>query len=336
MITVGIPTYNRSSYLKDALNSLIEQTNKNFKVIVADNASTDSTKDILNEFADLLDITYIVNPENIGMTGNWNVIIENADTEYLKFLMDDDLLYNDCIQSFYDCINQTENVVLFATLGNIFHTENPLRSIVPIYVPEIEINGFEMLKYLNLWTNQIGCPTNVMVKLDVFKKNVDLWKSKDNFWTIDILAFAKLLKYGNFYCINKSLVGIRIHENSMTNQLMLKNMMNEEIFLINSISNFSRNNFNSNRIANIHVSRLLYIKIIETVKTKNFALFKYFLKMLIKQPQPLKGIYMYYNHSFNLNFKNKINKLIDILFKRQRIVYRFTAMEKYWKKYNIK
>ena len=46
-ITVGIPTYNRSNYLKETLESVLTQSWDDLEIIVSDNASEDNTKDVM-------------------------------------------------------------------------------------------------------------------------------------------------------------------------------------------------------------------------------------------------------------------------------------------------
>ena len=60
LFSVVIPTYNRRVDLERCLNSLLEQTFKNFEVIICDNASTDNTKELIEKYNTLLNLNYIV------------------------------------------------------------------------------------------------------------------------------------------------------------------------------------------------------------------------------------------------------------------------------------
>lgn len=93
MITVYVPTFNRAAKLREALTSLRLQTlgKDLFRVVVADNASTDETSRIIGEFSDLA-LVYRRREQNVGLVANWSGAREFFDSEYFQFLSDDDLL----------------------------------------------------------------------------------------------------------------------------------------------------------------------------------------------------------------------------------------------------
>ena len=93
-LTVGIPTYNRSGLLREAIESVLAQTFTDFRLIVSDNASDDDTAEVVRSFGDER-IEYARSEHNIGAIGNFNRLIELADTEFLMLLPDDDFLYPD-------------------------------------------------------------------------------------------------------------------------------------------------------------------------------------------------------------------------------------------------
>jgi len=93
MITVYLPTFNRGPRLREALTSLGLQTlpRDRFRVIVADNASTDDTGEVIRGFADI-PIVHIRRDRNVGLVANWCRAADFFDSEYFQFLSDDDLL----------------------------------------------------------------------------------------------------------------------------------------------------------------------------------------------------------------------------------------------------
>jgi Glycosyl transferase family 2 len=93
-VTVGIATYNRAASLRETVESVLAQRFGDFRVIISDNASEDNTAEVIASFADPR-IEYVRSEQNVGMTGNFNRLIELADTEFLMLLPDDDVLYPD-------------------------------------------------------------------------------------------------------------------------------------------------------------------------------------------------------------------------------------------------
>lgn len=86
LITVNILTFNRKEELRITLNKVIEQQYKNIEIIVVDNASTDSTDEMMA--AEFPFVKYIRLNQNIGIAG-WNEGFKNAKGEYILVLDDD-------------------------------------------------------------------------------------------------------------------------------------------------------------------------------------------------------------------------------------------------------
>ena len=88
-VTVCIPTYNRSKFLAYAINSVLQQTYPNFELIVCDDASTDSTPEIVSQYRDSR-IRYLRHPQNMGRSRNMQSGFEAARGEYFIKFDDDD------------------------------------------------------------------------------------------------------------------------------------------------------------------------------------------------------------------------------------------------------
>lgn len=88
--SVIIPTYNRADLLRRSLKSLSSQTYKNFEVIVCDDGSTDNSKDVIKEFENLLDLTYLYESNWGGPARPRNIGIHHAKGEWIAFLDADD------------------------------------------------------------------------------------------------------------------------------------------------------------------------------------------------------------------------------------------------------
>lgn len=91
LVTVGIPTHNRSGLLLRALRSVLAQTYANFEIIVSDDASSDDTPSRMREFDDPR-IVYLRLDRNVGIARNTNNCLDRASGELLLILNDDDEL----------------------------------------------------------------------------------------------------------------------------------------------------------------------------------------------------------------------------------------------------
>ena len=88
-IDVIIPTYNREASVKRAIDSVLNQSYKNFFLIIVDDGSTDQTKSLLENYKDHPQIK-ILNQENRGVSAARNFGISNSNSEWIAFLDSDD------------------------------------------------------------------------------------------------------------------------------------------------------------------------------------------------------------------------------------------------------
>ncbi|MEL7297287.1 MAG: glycosyltransferase [Pseudomonadota bacterium] len=93
LISVGMPVYNGERYLAAAIESVLAQTDDNFELIIADNASTDGTAEICAAYA-ARDSRIVVhrNETNIGAAGNYALLVDLARAPYFRWSNADDLL----------------------------------------------------------------------------------------------------------------------------------------------------------------------------------------------------------------------------------------------------
>ena len=97
-LSICIPTYNRAPFLEKALDYFVElyQFSCKYEIVISDNASTDSTREIVDRFiAKGLPIRYFRQSENFGAISNVISAVSRAVGEYALYLADDDVLIND-------------------------------------------------------------------------------------------------------------------------------------------------------------------------------------------------------------------------------------------------
>jgi glycosyltransferase involved in cell wall biosynthesis len=90
-VTIGIPTRNRRTYLMESLSSALAQTYKDLEVVVSDDDSSDDTWEYLSSLKDLR-LRAMRQRPRLGMTGNFNAVLNAAAGDLFLLLNDDDLL----------------------------------------------------------------------------------------------------------------------------------------------------------------------------------------------------------------------------------------------------
>ncbi|HAK80314.1 MAG TPA: glycosyl transferase, partial [Runella sp.] len=126
-VSVIVPTFNRATYLKVAIESILKQKYKNLEIIITDNASTDNTIEIVEAFNDER-IIYYRNPENIGIARNHNKALELCTGEYIQLFSDDDIMLPGCIQKKVDIFNRFQSVGLVHSDINIINSSGVITS----------------------------------------------------------------------------------------------------------------------------------------------------------------------------------------------------------------
>jgi len=103
LVSVTVVTYNSGRFIKRCLESVLEQKYANLEVVIIDNASTDGTVDILEQFSESCRIYY--NDENIGFAAAQNQAIALASGEWILTLNPDVLLLPNFVQALVDAGN---------------------------------------------------------------------------------------------------------------------------------------------------------------------------------------------------------------------------------------
>lgn len=113
MVSIGLPVYNGVKYLAEAINSLLNQSFKNFELIISDNASTDATLSICREFEKQdKRIILLTNSRNIGIDRNHNKVLYAARGRYFHWAADDDMHDRNYLLRLFEEIDSDNSCVL--------------------------------------------------------------------------------------------------------------------------------------------------------------------------------------------------------------------------------
>ena len=119
-VSIGMPVYNGAQYIREALDSLLTQTFTDFELIISDNASTDATQSICEEYARRdLRIRYVRQSENKGALANFQFVLEQAQGEFFMWAAADDLWEKNWIDTIYIQIRGSKQIAGFGELVHI-------------------------------------------------------------------------------------------------------------------------------------------------------------------------------------------------------------------------
>jgi glycosyltransferase involved in cell wall biosynthesis len=114
LVTVLMPVYNAEAFLREAIDSILQQTLTKFEFLIIDDGSTDSSVSIIKSYTDPR-IHFIQNEKNLGISASLNRGIELAACELIARMDADDISYPERLQKQYDYFQTNKDVALLST-----------------------------------------------------------------------------------------------------------------------------------------------------------------------------------------------------------------------------
>jgi len=125
LVSVGIPTRNRSSLLARALESILAQDHARVEAVVSDNASTDDTEAVCRALAGRDSrVRYTRQPQNIGATANFNAVLAAARGDYFMWLSDDDWLDANYLSACLDVLKAGAGTSMVAGVCRLYDEQS--------------------------------------------------------------------------------------------------------------------------------------------------------------------------------------------------------------------
>lgn len=120
LVSIGIISFNNDSYISECIESCLRQTYSNIEIIIADDASTDSSVEIINDYAKKypLKIRTVLSKENTGISANFNKAVRESNGEWFKIIACDDVLLPKCIEDYMNAVRNLniKSGILFSHL----------------------------------------------------------------------------------------------------------------------------------------------------------------------------------------------------------------------------
>ncbi len=224
LISVIVPNYNHASYLRERLDSILQQEYQNLEILLFDDCSTDESVVILKNYLDHEKIKSIdINTSNSGSPiSQWRKGVERAQGEFVWIAESDDVASPLFLSSLIDVLrndsevnlvycqsgsinNKSEQLGDYSYIGNIFE-ENPWQD-------SFIVNGTDFVCHYLKRENVIPNASAVIMRksslLDVDWEYISTFR-----YAGDWLAYSMVLKKGKIAFVNKKLNYFRSHDHS--------------------------------------------------------------------------------------------------------------------------
>lgn len=214
-ISIVLTTYNRSNYLEEAIESILNQSYSEFKLIILDNGSDDNTKHTVLKFDDKR-IDYIRN--EINSTDFINKAFTFTDYKYFMITHDDDIMIENFLKRSIEFLEDNIKYSLAASSIKLIDKDGRnLKRIRPRLLGDRSWAQYEFIKTYMLRGDIIPCPTIVyrsnLIKDYELNYNFKVGPAVDLYLLFEINTLKK-----DFYLFKDPLYKYRIHKNQDSNQ----------------------------------------------------------------------------------------------------------------------
>ena len=219
LITIIVVTYNSSTYVLDALNSISSSNYKNLQIIISDDYSTDDTipkcQEWINKYSSVYDILLLKADTNKGTAFNINKALPYVKGDFVKIIAGDDEFCDNYFSVFMDYFaNNPDCNILSTNVKYIYENKGYVsdNKSFTSYIHTNQLDTIEMYRTIIRY-NCIFSPTCIIKStlfhsIGGFDERFPLCE--------DLFFYAKVLKNGNrIHFINECLIKYRIHDKSV-------------------------------------------------------------------------------------------------------------------------
>lgn len=218
LVSVLTPVYNGESYLRECIESVLAQTYSHWEYIIVNNASTDGTLSVAEEYARKdARIQVHSNDTLLEIIANHNRAFRliSPESKYCKVVSADDWLFPECLARMVDVAEANPTVGLVGSYqlsggGNEWHLRTDGLSYYKTVVPGREICRSQLLGKLNVFGN----PTSNLYRSDLVRSTNEFYPNATA--EADLSACFKALQSADFGFVHQVLSYERVHESRVS------------------------------------------------------------------------------------------------------------------------
>lgn len=190
LLSVLIPAYNTSKFIKSCLNSIVCQSYGNIEVIIVNDGSTDNTAEILDSYAKKDSRIKIINQKNGGVSSARNTALKHAHGEFVTFIDADDSVPENAFKTMVELMSDDIDMIVFS------HNEIRLKSKPKHEKPNEFINKDDIDQRFQDFDNVIWWPWAKIFRRSIIAENNLEYDTSMTFGEDHIfnLLFAKHIK----------------------------------------------------------------------------------------------------------------------------------------------
>lgn len=214
-VSILTPVYNGAKFLRECIESVLNQNYENWEYVLVNNHSTDGSLEIMREYAKQDDrIRIHDNDEFLPQMQNLNHAFRqiSPDSKYCKVIHADDWLFPDCLAKMVKVAEEYSSVGIVSS----YRLVNNKVDLDGLPYPSNFNPGKEIArKYLLHGHSQFGSPSSLLIRSDLIRKREYVYEESHQ--ASDTGACLELLKKSDFGFVHDILTFSRRHDESMSN-----------------------------------------------------------------------------------------------------------------------
>jgi len=241
LVTICIPSYNHAFFIKNSLDSILQESYSNLEIDIIDDGSNDSSVEIIRNWQqDNPNIKLRLSvQENRGLNYTLNKLVSNANGTYICFLSSDDALFSDSISKRVEILKKHPNKLVVIGDSKVINSNDKVvyqSAIEDLYKgKKLNYMTDEKLKFSVV--NEFSIPgSNLLVKKKLYK----IIGPYPPIFAEDINFYLKVIGLDLLIFIDEPVNYYRVHDNNTGGNLKHKIQLNKTFIYsyLNNIKHF--------------------------------------------------------------------------------------------------
>ena len=241
LVSIIVPVYNVAPYLREALDSVVNQSYKDLEIIIVDDGSTDGSASICEGFASSDPRIKLIHQPNKGLSGARNTGLEHATGDFVAFVDSDDSISPLFIETLVKAMESSSSSIAICRYS-IIYTSGSMNGIAASSVfPSMAAGVFERAEALKLLVEE---KISVHVCNKLFRREMlsDISFPEGHVYEDAVPAFKLFDKAERVVLVDESMYNYRQRTDSITSSVSI-DKINDCILAHNTVSEFIRNNW---------------------------------------------------------------------------------------------